>query len=66
MQWIKVSERYPPEGERVLIYNDFMEEIYIDYVIEFEDKKIWACYRECDWKFINRWMPLPKPPTKEE
>lgn len=66
MTWKNIQECYPEEYEKVLVYNSFMDEISIDYILCFDDEKVWACSREKDWKHIAHWMPLPKLPLKEK
>ncbi len=70
MDWISVKDKFPEEGEEVLIINKDIPgyiRYKIDYLIHLDDNDppyIWACTRENEWDKITHWMQLPKLPKE--
>lgn len=73
-QWISVKERLPDEGEEVLIFGQYLNDIPKvlgvrsrykgdqDWKYTWEGPDEWV-YREND---VTHWMPLPEPPMETE
>lgn len=72
--WISVKERLPEEGEEVLVFGQYLNDIPKvlgvrsrykgdqDWKYTWEGSDEWV-YREND---VTHWMPLPKPPKEEK
>ncbi len=63
-EWIPVSERYPDEGEKVLIVDTRGRILTREYT----NNGDW-CDENCDYwiehNHVTHWMPLPEPPESE-
>ena len=72
-EWIKCSDRYPPECESVLIYSKGFTPISAYLVCErenappgwhvndwVESNMFWS------WAVVTHWMPVPAPPKEGE
>ena len=65
MTWIKCSDRLPEEGKPVLAYDNFLEELRVDYLILIENKEepyIWAYTLIIEYDHITHWQELPALP----
>lgn len=73
MDWIRVKDRMPPEGEIVLVVTDYCGYKQVDYYVAwFGDEGIWKMWDAVDesgWaihsgKFckVTHWMPCPQLP----
>ena len=76
MEWIKCSERMPPNGSEMLVaYRGYNDKVYVTsvYVTQYEGAKTAKGRRiqfhrnmriHCELEQIVGWMPLPPPPTE--
>lgn len=62
-EWVAMKDRHPPEGERVLLWDNTHKimhcgtlEEYLFYFLFTEDMEV----------VITFWQPLPKPPVMEQ
>lgn len=72
--WISVKDRLPEEGEEVLVFGQYLNDIPKvlgvksrykgdqDWKYTWEGSDEWV-YREDD---VTHWMPLPEPPKEEK
>ena len=64
-KWIKVTDRLPPIGQRVLVYQK--DGVHGGNEIDIEERICCDFWRDqglfCG---ITHWMPLPTPPKDEE
>lgn len=69
-EWIRVEDRLPEIGDKVLIYFGAIDNILMATVgVDYDGNVIFfGYYRDCyscdHAEDITHWMPLPKPPVK--
>lgn len=70
-EWIKCSERMPPDGDEVLIFTrsghislDAWDEVHEDPIgMGGPTISIGHYWGAWEYEDISHWMPLPKPPV---
>ena len=62
-KWIKMKDKHPPVGERVLVLveseEDDWKEVRIDKIYEKNGKKYWEELFSLGSLTIKKWQPLP-------
>lgn len=65
VQWISVKDRLPEEGERVLIYQSWEDEIEVDLLYSCPTP-VWGCQLHDDHFKVTHWAKLPRKPKNVE
>lgn len=71
MKWIKITEKFPPECENVLIWSKGFVPISAYLIYERNSPLCWHVndWDESDttwsWNEVSHWMPLPRLPQEE-
>lgn len=61
-QWIPCSERFPSEGENVLLCDTRFGNVAIGRLIRYNTGCCWEVdHWDCDIEDWQAWMPLPEP-----
>lgn len=66
-EWIKCSERMPPQGEMVICYSSYYQQVQ-NMTLRLSNERWWSDI-DGDWQglhkdVISHWMPLPEPPNE--
>lgn len=68
MEWISVEDRFPDEGEMVLVFSEkgtfHGYKMDVDYIVDLPTEIIWA--RQTDQSCITHWKRLPLGPNEKK
>jgi hypothetical protein len=65
-QWISVKDRWPKDGEAVLITEGINVGICKAVVVQFKGHARLGWEKRFDTGDTSHWMPLPKPPEEDK